>query len=91
MPGEIDRHHGVACLEGIELRVPVVGVAAPAVDQDHRRLAVPEDAVLEVHQIVRHDDARSFVGRCGAGRRGGGRGRLATLAAGREAERGDHQ
>ena len=51
VPGEVHGHHGVVRRQRLDLRLPVVGIAGPAVHQQHRRLAVPVQAVLDVHEV----------------------------------------
>ena len=50
--GEIHGDDGVVRLEGVDLRVPVVGIAGPAVHQHDGRLAVPEHPVFDVHVVL---------------------------------------
>src|SRR6185369_7570631 len=40
MSGQVERHDAVLVLKGRHLRSPRRGVAGPAVDEDHRRLAI---------------------------------------------------
>jgi len=49
--GQIDRNHGVLRLQGIDLRVPIVGVGGPAVYEDNCGIAFAINAVLNVHTV----------------------------------------
>ena len=49
--GEIDGDHCVFRLEGGDLRVPVVGVGGPAVDENDRGVAFAGDPVFDMHAV----------------------------------------
>ena len=51
MSREIHRHHGVFGSQSIDLRVPIVGVARPAVYEHDGRLAFSPDAIIDMHAV----------------------------------------
>ena len=47
VPAEVERHHPMLLGEMLELRVPEMLVAGPAMDEDEGRLALPLRAIVD--------------------------------------------
>jgi len=66
---EVHRHHGVFRFQRIDLRLPIVRIACPAVHEHDGRLAGSIDAILDVHVVGGHGDLWIAVDVGGRGRR----------------------